>query len=91
MELTVLEQDKNRIKFSLQGAGHTFCNNLKKELYGNKAVEVSSYKLDHPLIGNPTFIVEKTGTAGFKQLLTETTERIKKQNKEFLTAFKKLK
>lgn len=87
----MLEHDKNRVMFQLKGAGHTFCNNLKRELYGEKEVEVSSYRVDHPLIGTPTFIVETKGSAKISDLMKATADRIKKENKEFLAAFKKVK
>ncbi len=91
MEIAVLEQDKNRMKFVLKGAGHTFCNNLKRELYADKNVHVASYRVDHPLIGTPTFILEKTGTASFAKILADAAKRIQKQNAEAQKAFKKLK
>ena len=89
MELEILETGKDRITFQLKGAGHTFCNNLKKELYNDKNVTVAAYKVVHPLIGTPTFILEKKGNTSFSRIISNAAARTKKQNKEFMTAFKK--
>lgn len=91
MEIEVLEQEDNRIKFSLNGAGHTFCNNLKHELYNESGIESAAYKVDHPLISVPTFIIEKSGKKKFSTILKSASSKIKDDNKEFLKALKKLK
>lgn len=91
MEIVVLEQEDKRIKFQLKGAGHTFCNHLKRELYHDDAVDVAAYTIEHPLVGIPTFIVQLKKKASFKKILSDAAKRIKKQNKDSLASFKKLK
>ena len=58
MEFKVLEESKKKIVFQLQGETHTFCNALKHELQQVKGVSLATYKIDHPLIGIPQFLVE---------------------------------
>ena len=53
MEITILEEGKNRIIFQLKGETHTFCNIIKQELLNVKGVTIATYKIDHPLIGVP--------------------------------------
>ncbi len=91
MEIAVLEKSDKRITFELKGAGHTFCNNLKKALLNQKDVSVATYSVSHPLVGTPTFIVETTAKADFAKLFQEATKNIKEENKAFKTAFSKLK
>ncbi len=85
MELVVLEENKQKMVFELKGETHTFCNLLKKELQGNKEVNLVSYRIDHPLVGVPRFILETKGTEPRKVLkealksLTKKTEELTKE------------
>ncbi|HLC82123.1 MAG TPA: DNA-directed RNA polymerase subunit L [Candidatus Nanoarchaeia archaeon] len=58
MEFNVLEENDRKLVFELKGETHTFCNFLKKELQNNKDVALVSYRIDHPLVGVPRFIIE---------------------------------
>ena len=58
MEFKVLEESKKKIVFQLSGETHTFCNALKHELQQVKGVTMATYKIDHPLIGIPQFLLE---------------------------------
>ena len=91
MELAVVEKSDKRIEFELKGAGHTFCNNLKKALLQQKDVTVATYSVSHPLVGTPTFIVETKAKADFAKLLQSAAKSIKEDNKAFTSAFSKLK
>lgn len=91
MELKVHENTKKRMVFELIGADHTFCNALKKELWRDSTIRAAAYKVDHPLVGIPKFIVETNGTKDAKSVLKSAAAKLKKTNKEFLTLFKKAK
>ncbi len=89
MELLVLEQSKNRIKFELKGEDHTFCNALKKELWNDKNIEISGYYVEHSLVSEPVFTVQvKSGDA--KKAVLDAVDRLKKWNKEMKEHFKSL-
>lgn len=90
MEIEVLEQEDNRIKFALQGAGHTFCNNFKHELYAEDDIDYAAYKVDHPLVSTPTFMIQKSSKKKFATVLKQAATRIKEQNSEIVKAVKKL-
>ena len=90
MELKVVEKSKKKIVFDLIGADHTFCGTLKKELWNDKAIKVSAYNVEHPLIGIPRFIVETEDKDPEKTLL-DAVKRIEKRNEQFLELAKKLK
>lgn len=82
MEFTVLEESKNELVFQLKGETHTFCNVLKEELYTVKGVKVATYRIDHPLIGIPTFML---GTSGVepRKALKEALKSLRKKAEEF--------
>ncbi|MGV8086460.1 MAG: RpoL/Rpb11 RNA polymerase subunit family protein [Candidatus Woesearchaeota archaeon] len=90
MELKVVEKSKKRIVFDLIGADHTFSGALKKELWNDKAIHVSAYNVEHPLIGIPRFIVETEDKDPEKALL-DAVKRLEKKNESFLDDFKKVK
>jgi len=89
MELKVVENNKKRIVFDLVGADHTFSGALKKELWNDKAVKVSAYNVEHPLVGIPRFIVE-TEDKDPKKALLDAVKRLEKKNESFLEDAKKI-
>ena len=91
MHIDVQEKTKKRLVFKLQGGGHTICNLLKDELWNDKDVTAAAYNIDHPLISIPKFIIETNGKLTPDDALTNACNRLKKKNKEFSTAFAKLK
>lgn len=90
MNIEVLENTDQQVRFVLDGAGHTFCNHLKHELYNDESIDVAAYKVDHPLTGIPSFILHTKKKAKLKNILADATKRIKKQNKDFESAMSKL-
>ncbi len=82
MEFIVKEESKEKIVFELKGETHTFCNALKKELQGIKGVLLVSYKIDHPLVGIPTFFIETKGIEP-REALKTAIKGLKKKAEEF--------
>jgi len=91
MEIRIIEQSKKKMIFELKGTDHTFCNGLKKELLNDDNVKVSTYNIAHPLVNIPKFIVETNTQKEPAEVLKAAANRLSKQNKEFLAAFKKAK
>ena len=91
MELKVLEDTKKRMVFELIGADHTLCNSLKKELWKDSSIRAASYKIEHPLIGIPKFIIETNGQKEPRAVLKAAASRLQKLNEDFLSLFKKAK
>jgi len=81
MELVLLENEKNRLKFEIKGEEHSFCNMLRKELWNDKAVEIAGYKIEHSLISQPVFTVE-VSKGNAKDSVVNATRRIRKMFKE---------
>ncbi len=82
MEFTVLEESKTKLVFELKGETHTFCNMLKDELLNTKGVVTTSYRVDHPLIGVPRFLLETKGSEP-RKVLKEALASIKKKAESF--------
>jgi len=82
MEFKVLEETKTLLVFELKGETHSFCNALKQELLNAKGVVITTYKIDHPLIGVPTFHVETKGVEP-RKVLKDALKSLKKQAQEF--------
>ena len=89
MEFIVMEESKNKLVFELKGETHTFCNLLKKELQNHKDVTLVSYRIDHPLIGVPRFILETKG-AEPRKVLKVVLQSLSKKAEEFKKEVTKL-
>jgi len=88
MELNILENDKNKIVVEIKGEDHSFCNALKKELWGNKHVEAASYNIVHPLTASPVIMVETDGEEKPMTALTKAVNGLRKQTEKFKKDFK---
>ncbi len=82
MELKILEETKNKIVFQLVGETHTFCNALKTELQQVKGVTIATYRIDHPLVGVPKFLLETKGL-DVRKALKEALSTLKKKAEAF--------
>jgi DNA-directed RNA polymerase subunit L len=82
MEFNVLEETKTKLVFELKGETHSFCNALKNELIGVSGVVTASYRIDHPLVGIPRFVVETKGLDP-RKALKQALSSLKKKAKEF--------
>jgi DNA-directed RNA polymerase subunit L len=82
MEFKVIEESKTKLLFELAGETHTFCNALKHELQLVKGVSLVSYRIDHPLIGIPRFVLETKGIEP-RKAIKEALASLKKKAKEF--------
>ena len=90
MNLKILEDKKRRLVCELAGSDHGFCNAPKKELWNDDAVSVSSYAIDHPLVGVPKFVIETAQDCDVKDVLRKAIARLRKQAEQFKAEAKKL-
>jgi DNA-directed RNA polymerase subunit L len=89
VQITVLEESKNRAVFGIKGESHTLCNALKDILSKDKKVGVATYFVSHPDLNEPTFIVETVGSATPKKVILEAIDKLKDENDAFLKEFLK--
>ncbi len=77
MEIQVIEKKDNRLLFKIKGETHTFVLALKDALSKNPDVDITSYEIDHPLIGVPEVLVQTKKKDPIKVVL-ETIQEMKK-------------
>ena len=81
MEIKIVEKSKNKVIMDIEGADHTLCNALNDELWAGGKIKSAGYKINHPLIGTPRFVVETKGDDP-KKLLLDAVKKLKKKNEE---------
>ncbi len=82
MEFIVIEETKTKLVFQLKGETHTFCNALKQELQQVKGVNIATYRIDHPLVGVPQFLIETKGIEP-RKALREALGSLQKKAEQF--------
>lgn len=90
MELDIKKDTKKELVFEIKGLGHTFCNLLKETLYKVKGVEAVSYKVDHPLINIPKFVIITDGKVAPKDALKDAIKEVKSKNNSFIKSVQKV-
>ena len=90
MEVSIIEEKKNKIVFEIKGEGHTLSNALRKELYADEHVKAAAYAVEHPLIEVPRFILETDGADPRKTLIA-AAKRIAKDSEKVKSEAKELK
>ncbi len=78
MEINIIEEKKNKLVFEIRGEDHTFSNMLRKELWNDEHVKASAYNIDHPLVGQPKFVLQTDGEDP-RKVLQAAAKRIEKQ------------
>jgi len=89
MEVKILEEKKNRLTIEIKGESHAFCNALEKELWNDSHVKLAAYKIEHPLVGIPTMVVETDGKETPKKAFIEAAKRLSKEVDKFKSVFLK--
>ncbi len=82
MEINILEDKKNKLIFEIKGEDHTISNMLRKELWTDSHVKAAAYNIDHPLVGQPKFILQTDGEDP-RKVLQAAAKRIQKQLAKF--------
>jgi len=86
MEISILEESKGRLEIEITGEDSTLCNALRDELW-NHDVESAAYNIEHPLISNPTILVE--GSGDLRKKLISSSDSLRKLFKEIKDNFDK--
>ena len=76
MEIKILEKTNDTLEIEIIGEDHTLCNALRELLIEDDNVIFASYKIDHPLVGHPTFIVKTNGSITPEEILIKIAEKI---------------
>jgi len=76
MEIKSIEDKKNKFVFEIQGVSHGFCNMLKEKLLEDNHVKTATYRVEHPLVNIPKFLVE-TDSADPKKTVLSAVAKLK--------------
>jgi len=90
MEIKVLDEKKDKLRISVEGATHTLSNLLTKELWKDKHVKGAGYTVPHPLKPVPILTLETDG-ADPRKVLQAAVKRLEKQSDDFKKATKGIK
>ena len=90
MELKIVEDKKTKVVLEIRGEDHTFVNALTDELWNDDSVKVAAYRIDHPLIGVPTLIVETSGKPA-SEVLSKAAQRLGKDAEKLVKEASNLK
>jgi DNA-directed RNA polymerase subunit L len=87
MDVKILTNEKNVLEMELKGADQSLAQLLAEKLSDDKDVEFASFKVEHPLVGEPKiFVRTKKGEPG--KLVLEKLDEIKKEVTEFKAQFR---
>jgi DNA-directed RNA polymerase subunit L len=89
MEIKILEETKNKLKFVVKDEDHTVLNMLKEELWKDENVKISAYRIDHPLVGVPEMTVEATQGNNPRKAISDAVKRLNKKLDKLQEEFKK--
>ncbi|MGB9748811.1 MAG: DNA-directed RNA polymerase subunit L [Candidatus Woesearchaeota archaeon] len=87
MKINILNEEKKRMEFEIEGESHTLCNMLKNELLNDENVKIAIYRINHPLLKTPRFLVETNGNETPREALVKAAKRILKTNEKFAEVF----
>lgn len=91
MNTELVEKSKTKLLFKVEGAGHTLCNIITKELWQDEHIKAAGYNVSHPLVDVPQMLVETDGKEDPKAAVIDTIKRIKSNNSKLLKSIDKFK
>ena len=61
MKLKKVKDTKTQLVVEISDVSHGFCNMLKEKLLEDSHVKTATYRVEHPLVNIPKFMVETDG------------------------------
>lgn len=89
MNITILEEKKNKIRFMIAGQQNTLANMLSISLQNDAHAKNVGFVIEHPLIGNPTFVLETDGEDP-RKVVSNAVKRLDKELAKIRTDAAKL-
>lgn len=90
MEVSIIEETKDKLVFEVRGETNTISNVLKKELWNDSDIKISGYYLEHPLVHTPKFVVQTNGSDP-RKAVKSAIKRIEKEAEKLLEEAKNIK
>ena len=85
MDIKIMQQDKNLLKFEVIGDKHTITNMLREKLFEDGEVSMAGYDKTHPLQDSAIFILKTTSkdaTSVLKKAISSLKKELTDLNKE---------
>jgi DNA-directed RNA polymerase subunit L len=85
METEVLKDEKHELQVKFSEIDHGFLNLIKEAVWQQSGVEIASFRVEHPEVGEPVFILKTKGKEAKKvwnSALELISEQLDKLNKE---------
>ena len=89
MEVSILEDSKEKFKVEIKDETHTLLNALRKELWNDSKIKLAGYNISHPLTAEPILTIETDGKSP-KKALKDAIKRLSKTNENLLKKIKAL-
>ena len=90
MEFQVLKQEKDSLQIEFSEIDHGLLNMIKEALWRQTGVEAASFRLEHPEVSKPVFVVKTKGKAA-KDVWNKALESLSSDFDKFGKEIKKLK
>ena len=86
MEIKILVNEKNTLEMDMSDVDQSLVQLLAEKLCQDKDVEFASFKVEHPVIGNPKLYV-RTKKGDPAKLVLEKLDELKKETADFKKQF----
>ena len=86
MQIEVLEKEKNKLKVKFSEIDYGLLSVISDQLWKEKSVDIAGFKLDHPQVGEPVFILKTKGKDAktiWNSAIDKISEEVKDMEKEF--------
>ena len=90
MQIEILEKDKNNLKVKFNEIDYGILSLIGDQLWKEKDVEIAGFKVDHPQVGEPVFVL-KTGKKDAKSVWNDAVDALLKETKDSEKEFAKIK
>ena len=90
MEIETIKSEKNELRLRFNEIDQGFLSLIKSCLWEDSTTELAGFNIDHPIVGNPTFILKTKGRSA-KDVWNKSLERANKQISDFESKIKTLK
>ena len=88
MEIEVLKEEKDELQLKFSETDHGLLNMIKEALWKQSGVEMAAFKLEHPEVSKPVFLLKTKGKDAKKvwnsamDSLSEDLEKLDKEIKK---------
>jgi DNA-directed RNA polymerase subunit L len=90
MEIEVLKEEKHELQVQFSEIDHGFLNLLKEAIWQQSGIEIASFRLEHPEVSKPLFVLKTKGKEA-KKVWNSAIESVSEQLEKLSKEVKKLK